>query len=73
MDESGVIVALAHVGKFLLRRAKLLIVRAHNLRDQEVEGSNPFAPTTSKVLDTPAEIHPDGLPGDDLPAAIHAP
>jgi hypothetical protein len=27
----------------------LLILRATNLRDQEVEGSNPFAPTTSKL------------------------
>jgi hypothetical protein len=26
-------------------RCKLLILRANNLRDQEVDGSNPFAPT----------------------------
>jgi hypothetical protein len=50
MEESGLMVALAHIGKFLLRRVKLLIVGAHNLRDQEVEGSNPFAPTTSNVF-----------------------
>src|SRR5215467_11963525 len=39
---------LSHLVAIRSVRCNSLILRARNLRDQEVDGSNPFAPTTSK-------------------------